>query len=202
MHDENELILRGTKISSDANGNICLNDIWALVGEPKTQRPADWHRSKRASALEAALISGIVENLHHLGSEPPPAFYTAGKGRGSKTFAHPVLALDYAEYLEPELGVAVREIFLRYRANDISLANDILDRIAEQIREDEMRVHIRGEITARNKELAGEGKKAGCRGWEYAELHNSGYRGLYNGLCKSRSNNPSQKRLICSAAPD
>jgi hypothetical protein len=68
----------------------------------------------------------------------------------------------------------VREIFLRYRANDISLANDILDRVVEQVREDELRVQLRDETTARNKELAREGKKAGCRGWEYAELHNSG----------------------------
>lgn len=45
-----------------------------------------------------------------------------------------------------------------------------------------MRVQLRDETTARNKELASEGKKAGCRGWEYAELHNSGSRGLYNGL--------------------
>jgi DNA-damage-inducible protein D len=62
------------------------------------------------------------------------------------------------------------------------LANDILDRVIEQVREDEMRVHIREEITARNRDLAGEGKRAGCKGWEYAELHNAGYRGLYNGL--------------------
>jgi hypothetical protein len=109
-------------------------------------------------------------------------YYVVGKGRASKTFAHPVLALAYAEDLLPALGVEIREVFLRYRANDISLANDILDRIAEQVREDEMRIHIRGEITVRNRELASEGSKAGCSGWQYAELHNSGYRGLYNGL--------------------
>ncbi len=43
-------------------------------------------------------------------------------------------------------------------------------------------MHVRGEITLRNKELANEASNAGCKGWEYAELHNSGYRGLYNGL--------------------
>jgi hypothetical protein len=32
------------------------------------------------------------------------------------------------------------------------------------VQEDERRVHIRGEITARNKDLAGEGKRAGCSG--------------------------------------
>jgi hypothetical protein len=124
----------------------------------------------------------MVEISHHSTDDPPKTYDTVGKGRAGRTFAHPVLALDYAEYLEPALGVEIREIFLRYRANDISLANDILDRVAEQVQEDERRVHIRGEITARNKDLAGEGKRAGCSGWEYAELHNAGYRGLYNGL--------------------
>ena len=73
-------------------------------------------------------------------------------------------------------------MFLRYRANDISLANDILDRIAEQVEEDEYRILNRSEKTTRNRELAAEGKQAGCTTWDYAELHNSGYRGLYNGL--------------------
>ena len=94
-----------------------------------------------------------------------------------------MLALAYAEDLLPALGVEVREVFLRYRANDISLANDILDRIAAQVREDEQRLMARDEIVKHNKKINAHGKKAGCEhGWEYAELHNSGYRGLYNGL--------------------
>jgi hypothetical protein len=109
-------------------------------------------------------------------------YYVNGRGASAKTFAHPVLALEYAENMNPALGVEVREIFLRYRANDIGLANDILDRIAEQIQEDQLRVHNREEITVRNRELAAQGRRAGCTAWDYAELHNSGYRGLYNGL--------------------
>lgn len=76
----------------------------------------------------------------------------------------------------------MREIFLRYRSNDISLANDILDCIAEQVQEDETRIHNRKEITVRNRELATQGKRAGCTEYDYAELHNSGYRDLYNDL--------------------
>ena len=177
------ILLREKCISTDADGNICLNDLWALAGKPDNRRSRDWYRGKRAKALETALVGKIVENFHKpLKHVAGTTYYISGRGGLALTYAHPVLALDYAEYLEPRLGVEVREVFLRYRADDISLANDILDRIAEQVREDEMRVHIRGEITTRNRELAGEGKKAGCRGWEYAELHNSGYRGLYNGL--------------------
>jgi hypothetical protein len=126
--------------------------------------------------------------LNHTSIKNPveSVYYVVGKGRAAKTYAHPVLALAYAEDLLPALGVEVREIFLRYRAADISLANDILDRIAAQVREDEQRLMARDEIVKNNKKIAAHGKKAGCqRGWEYAELHNSGYRGLYNGLDES-----------------
>ena len=180
VHD---LALRGSRVTTDAEGNVCLNDLWHLAGSPEHGRPYDWRRGARVKALDQALQNRIAEILRSSRERSAArTTYVDGRGTKARTFAHPVLALDYAEYLDPALGVEVREIFVRYRANDISLANDILDRIAEQVREDEMRVQLRDEITLRNRELAGQGKNAGCRGWEYAELHNSGYRGLYNGL--------------------
>lgn len=183
MTQTNDLVLRNRKVTSDEKGNICLNDLYEIAGKPENLQAPQWVRHKRTIALRAALVDRIVCDTHeHPENVDSSVYYAAGRGGGRKTYAHPVLALEYAESINPELGLEVKEIFLRYRANDISLANDILDRIEEQVKEDQMRVHIREEITSRNKELAGEGAKAGCRGWEYAELHNSGYRGLYNGL--------------------
>jgi hypothetical protein len=173
----------GKKVSEDDKGNVCLNDLWEIAGKPEHLRATEWHRQKRTQALEAALLEGIMVLNHNSAKKSDkPIYYVLGKGRSAKTFAHPVLALAYAEDLLPKLGVEVKDVFLRYRANDISLANDIVDRIAEQVREDETRLHVRGEITVRNRELASQASKAGCAGWQYAELHNSGYRGLYNGL--------------------
>jgi hypothetical protein len=173
----------GHQIGEDA-GNVCLNDLWEAAGKPEQLRATEWHRQKRTQALEAALIERIMV-LNHKSekSAKGSVYYVAGRGRASRTYAHPVLALAYAEDLLPALGVQVREIFLRYRANDISLANDILDRIAAQVQEDEQRIFTRDEIIEHNKLIAAHGKEAGCSlRWEYAELHNSGYRGLYNGL--------------------
>jgi hypothetical protein len=175
--------IMGHGVSEDENGNICLNDLWALAQKPKNRRPNDWHRGARAKALDKAVQDGIAEiSRKPLKERSKSTYYTIGRGGVSKTYAHPVLALDYAEFLDPAIGVEVREIFLRYRANDIGLANDILDRIAEQLQEDKLRVHNREEIAVRNRELAAQGRRAGCSQWDYAELHNSGYRGLYNGL--------------------
>lgn len=168
MTDEpKDIVLRKSRITTDEAGNVCLNDLWQLAGAPKNGRPYDWRRSTRAKALEQALQTRITEiSRSSKESQEPLTSYVDGRGTKARTFAHPVLALDYSEYLDPSLGVEVRETFLRYRANDISLANDIFDRIAEQVREDEMRVQLREEITLRNTELAAQGKQAGCRGWE------------------------------------
>lgn len=179
-----QIYLHGSRVNEDAHGNICLNDLWSLAGKPENLRPTNWHRQKRAEALEAALKERIMFQKHNPSeNDEITTYYVDGRGGNARTFAHPVLALDYAEALSPDIGVEVKEIFLRYRANDISLANDILDRIAEQVREDELRIQLRDQTAERNKELAEQGKQAGCEArWEYAELHNSGYRGLYNGL--------------------
>jgi hypothetical protein len=195
------LIVQAMPVSQDEHGNICLNDLWCLADKPQNNRPTDWRRSARALALEAALNERMVGNLHHSEQTPAiPTLYVQGQGRASRTFAHPVLALDYAEYLNPALGVEIRDVFIRYRAADISIANDILERIAEQVKEDELRLLNRGEMTTRAKDIGELGQRAGCAGWQYAELHNARYRGLYNGLDENgihslKQLKPSQKIL-------
>ncbi len=57
--------ISGTRINEDENGNICLNDLWRIAGEPRGNRPADWHRSKRGKALESALQDRMVKILHY-----------------------------------------------------------------------------------------------------------------------------------------
>jgi len=49
-------------------------------------------------------------------------------GTNGGTYAHPILACAYAGYLSPELEIEVREIWLRYRAGDATLADEVLAR--------------------------------------------------------------------------
>lgn len=177
------LELSGNTITEDEFGNICLNDLWVIAEKPKDLRPPNWARQKRTKALKSALVERIMFLEHKPQEEVEKSiYYVSGRGGGARTYAHPVLALEYAENINPSIGLDVKELFLKYRSDPISLANDIFDRIAEQVEEDEIRLKNRDEITIRNKELAQQGAKAGCSKYDYAELHNSGYRGLYNGL--------------------
>jgi hypothetical protein len=173
-----EIILRNRRVATDDNGNVCLNDLWRLAGEPESKRPNDWHRGQRAKTLRAALCERIAEDLGKLAKDVEKSvYYTSGRGRGARTFAHRVLALDYAEYLDPQLGVDIREIFLRYKVNDVALALEILDGLTEQAEYDELRLKLRQRLKEHNRILSGAAKGAGVT--DFKAFNGSGLRGLY-----------------------
>lgn len=123
-NDDQAPVIRSQSIRTNADGLVCLNDLWAITGSDKNRRPAEWRRTAAANRLRGALAARIVGNSH----KSPPVLINAGRGAKGLTFAHVVLAQAYAEFLDDNLAVEVREVFLRYRAGDASLADEILER--------------------------------------------------------------------------
>jgi hypothetical protein len=64
-------------------------------------------------------------------TEISEVFYTR-PGKGGGTYAHPVLACAFAGYISPKLEVEVREVWLRYRAGDPTLADEVLERASPE----------------------------------------------------------------------
>jgi hypothetical protein len=124
-NDDRCPILRSQEIRSDAEGRVCLDDLWSIAGADANRQPDKWRRSAVAKRLSGALAQRI-------GRDPPNAGAISlvdHAGRSAcLTFVHIVLAQAYAEYLDADLAVEVRKVFLRYRAADASLADDILER--------------------------------------------------------------------------
>lgn len=135
-------VVREQTIRSNDKGLVCLNDLWAIAGSDKNRRPSEWKRTAAAKRLKGALALRIVGNSH----KSPPDLICAGRGTKGQTYAHIVLAQAYAEYLDADLAVEVREVFLRYRSGDASLADEILERASS---EENRRVAIRamGRVT-------------------------------------------------------
>lgn len=184
IETKSDLILRGKRISTDAGGNVRLNDLWHLAGEDDNRRPNKWWRGQGAKVLVSALITKIGRVSPNLPTPPENAFYYSnGRGRASSTFAHPVLALAYAEFLQPELGVEVREVFLRVKANDLNIAIEIIENLTEQAEYDELRVKLRQLVKDHNKMSAGVAKDAGVTNFE--AYNGAGLSGLYGGLTKA-----------------
>jgi DNA-damage-inducible protein D len=110
-------------------------------------------------------------------------YYVLGHGRAKATYAHPTLALEYARHLSHDLAVEVNDLFIRYKADAVGLALEILDEFAEQVEYDSMRVELRDLVAKHNKESAGAAQTAGVRNFE--AYNGAGLRGLYGGMTKA-----------------
>jgi hypothetical protein len=132
MNEFRAIVIRGSRIFEDAHGRICLDDLWRAAKAKESRSPAKWRITRMAQALIIELEKKI--RISSLKEDKPfvPSIY-AYRGRGSTgTFAHPILAAAYASYLSPKLELEVREIWLRYRAGDATLADEILQRASAE----------------------------------------------------------------------
>ncbi|MCA1512180.1 KilA-N domain-containing protein [Bradyrhizobium sp. NBAIM01] len=128
MNESTILVLRGHRVYEDSHGNVCLDDLWRAAKAGAGKVPSKWRNTRMAKALIGELEKKIVNSSLKENKAVTSAIY-AKRGRGSTgTFAHPILAAAYAGYLSSKLELEVREIWLRYRSGDASLADEILQR--------------------------------------------------------------------------
>jgi hypothetical protein len=130
-----ELVIRGRTVRADENGLVALNDIWEAAGFSKNQKPYDWSRLATTQKLiEAVLVRNTGKSRNWAKTDYKSTIYMK-RGQEGGTFVDVRLALAYAEYLNPKLALEVREIFLRYKIADATLADDILERATPEANE-------------------------------------------------------------------
>lgn len=118
--------VRGRNVRIDPMGRVSLNDLHVVAGFSKNRTPADWHRLPSTHILIEAVLKKITGKSRDWAKSDYMSVIYCRAGKG--TFADPRLALAYAEYLSPPLALEVREVFLRYKAGDATLADEILQR--------------------------------------------------------------------------
>ena len=129
---QHTLALRGRVIQEDAHGRVCLDDLWELSGEKDTRAPKQWRRTTPAKRLIEQLQLKVTTS-HLKSGEAEVEVIAAGRGQGVRgTYAHPVLAAAYAGYLSPKLEIEMREVWLRYRSGDATLADEVLQRASAE----------------------------------------------------------------------
>lgn len=178
MNDSRSLILRGARITEDKFGHIRLDDIWRLAKAGPSKLPKHWRTTVLAKALIAELQKKVTTADILQNSAMVPVIY-AKVGRGNDgTFAHPVLAAAYAGYLSPKLEIEVREVWLRYRKGDATLADEILQRAtAEENKWAGARALARSERVS----YTGVLKKQGVEGKGYMRCTEAVYVNLLGG---------------------
>lgn len=132
MSAKGQLSLRGRIVTEDNRGNLRLDDIWSLSKNPARKNPESWRHRRATRDLTEELQKRITtDNL----SNGRPNFKVIYESVGQSTsgiFAHPILAAAYAGFLSPKLEIEVREIWLRFRSGDATLADEILEKASAE----------------------------------------------------------------------
>lgn len=155
---------------------VSLNDLCALAGSPKNQSPYEWSRLPTT----VQLIENLSENLHTTKSR----IYKVSKARadrGGGTWAHKLLAVEYAGYLSPELKLKINDTFLRAEAGDVTLAAEIAERASP---EDQRRLAIRVEGIVRRNALTQELCAHKVNGVGFAQCTDATYIGAFGATAK------------------
>jgi len=115
-----KIIIGKSPVSTNADGLISLTDLWKAAGKKPVQQPKLWLQQDGAFNFIASVsASEKVAPSYLLKTKP---------GKGGGTFAHWQIALAYAKYLSPELHMAVNEVFMRHKAGDPTLAEEVIDK--------------------------------------------------------------------------
>jgi len=183
MTDTNSSIirLRGHLVEEDVYGRWNLNDIWLLAKAPISRLPEKWENKQSVKRLVSELQKKVTSSLLRE-NKPNILVISAKQGRGETgTFAHPVLAAAYAGYLSPKLEIETREVWLRFRAGDASLADEILQRASP---EDNEWAGVRAMGRSKRNQLTSVLQAHGVFGIGYALCTDAVYGGLFDANAK------------------
>ena len=169
--------LRGHLVEEDEYGRWNLNDIWLIAKAPNSRLPKEWVKKKPTKRLTAELQKKVTNSLLIEKKPNIPVIYSkVGRGN-SGTFAHPVLAAAYAGYLSPKLEIETREVWLRFRSGDVSLADEILQRATPEQNE---WAGVRALSRSGRNEFTSVLQSHGVLGAGYALCTDAVYTGLFD----------------------
>lgn len=174
---QEEFFLRSKKIRVDENGFVSLNDIHKASGFRTKKCPYEWARSKTTHGVIVALHERITGNSRNSKFRTSLVLKTAS-GTNGGSWAHPVLAASYAGYLKPELEVEMREVWLRYRSADPTLADEVLQRATDDQNE---WAATRAMSRAKRNQFTKTLKEHGVTGFGFPNCTNAVYKEVLGG---------------------
>jgi len=127
--------IAGIEITTDEHGRFNLNAIHRASGLGDSKRPTDWLRTNQAQELIIKLSENshlaqdstneLTENLRlaqdttsELSGNSRLAYDVINVQKGGSspgTFAHEILAVEYAGWISPDFRITVNQTFIDYR---------------------------------------------------------------------------------------
>jgi hypothetical protein len=165
----------------DENGLVCLNDIHKSAGFSKNQTPSDWIALRSAQKEITALGQRITGKSGNWTKSDIKSVYYSKTGQQGGTWAHENLALGYAAYLSPSLAVEIRDVFLRYKRADPTLADEVLEKASPEANE---WAATRALSRVKRNEFTMTLQKHGVQSFGYAQCTDAVYKELFDAPAK------------------
>ncbi|MDE9495696.1 KilA-N domain-containing protein [Xenorhabdus bovienii] len=108
-------VIAGVEITTDSEGRFNLNALHKASGGDNAKRPSLWLSNKQAQELAEELSRNSC-----LGQE---VIKTVRGGINPGTFAHELLAVEYAGWISPKFRLQVNQTFIDYRSGKLAPAS-------------------------------------------------------------------------------
>ncbi len=128
VNPENLPVIAGVEIPTDESGRFNLNALHRASGAEKKNGPSYW------LALESTrgLISELEQTLTDTGI-PVSVINVIKGGLNQGTFAHELLAIEYAGWISPAFRLQVNQTFIDYRTGKLVAGNNQLPNFDDPI---------------------------------------------------------------------
>lgn len=114
-------VICGVEISTDAEGRFNLNMLHKASGARDDKSPGQWLRRKTTKELIKELDANLLKNLQdvnlHLAQK---SINSVHGGSNNGTFAHELLAVEYAGWISASFRLQVNQTFLDYRRGKLA----------------------------------------------------------------------------------
>ncbi|WP_208638594.1 KilA-N domain-containing protein [Xenorhabdus ehlersii] len=118
--NKNLPVIAGVEITTDSAGRFNLNALHKASGTGSNKAPAQWLRTQSAKELVSELESNLLKGSHcanmHTGHKVLNAVLG---GTNPGTFAHELIAVSYAGWINPSFQLQVNQTFIDYRSGKL-----------------------------------------------------------------------------------
>ncbi|HAG2208825.1 TPA: KilA-N domain-containing protein [Salmonella enterica] len=122
IQNQNVPVICGVEITTDATGRFNLNALHKASGSEKKNGPSYWLALESTKQL-------IVE----LEKQTTEISVVTIEGRNGGTFAHELLAVEYAGWISPAYRLQVNQTFLDYKTGKLTPTNTTLPNFDDPI---------------------------------------------------------------------
>ncbi|QBY42915.1 KilA-N domain-containing protein [Arsenophonus nasoniae] len=112
LTNEHYPIIAGVEITTDSDGRFNLNALHKASGGKDAKRPKTWLETKQAKEL--------IEELRQNSALGQEVIKVQKGGINPGTFAHELLAIEYAGWISPRFRLMVNQTFLDYKTGKLA----------------------------------------------------------------------------------